>query len=132
MTPAQIAAQIARFGNAQERDEACEILTHAGPVVVPALIAALNQPAAQFQIRTWAAKTLGCVGATATAAVPHLVALLNSDAHAGVRTHAAIALGKLGPLSLERASAHEALTTASHDPDATLCRKARAALEFFD
>ena len=131
MTPKEIAAQISRFANAQERDDAYEILARTGAEVVPALIAALTQPAAQFQTQAWAAKTLGSIGAPAVAAVPYLIAVLKSNAHNGIRQHAAIALGKLGPLSPEQEAARGALETATHDGDGTICRKADAALQMF-
>ena len=132
MTPAEIAQQIARFGNAQERDDACGILANAGGEVVQPLIAALDQPAAQFQTSAWAAKTLGCVGASACASVPSLTAALGSDAHDGIRQHAAIALGKLGPSSQHREAAKAALLAAAGDPNPTIRRKVAAALELFE
>jgi HEAT repeat protein len=132
VTPAEIAQQIARFGNAQERDDACGILANAGGEVVQPLIEALDQPAAQFQTRAWAAKTLGSVGAAASASVPHLVAALGSDAHDGIRKHAAIALGKLGPSSEHREEAMAALLEAAGDPNPTIRRKVAAALELFE
>jgi HEAT repeat protein len=132
MTADEIAAQIARFGNAQERDDACDLLAAEGAGAVPALVAALDQPADQFQTRAWAAKTLGRIGVAATGAVPNLAAALDSDAHDGIRQHAAIALGSLGPTSPHRNAARAALAGAAGDANRTIRRKVAAALELFD
>jgi HEAT repeat protein len=74
----------------------------------------------------WAVTLIGRGGNIASAAVPDLIRVLESDADLPVRERAAWALGEIGPAA--QASA-PALRTAASSTDARLCRLAAKALE---
>ncbi|MBY0526554.1 MAG: hypothetical protein K2R98_24375 [Gemmataceae bacterium] len=135
MNAQQIAAAIAQFTNAQEREAAClNLAANGGAEAVAPLIARLNEaaPAAEFQRQAYAAYSLGLMGTVAVAAVPPMTALLaRNQIHDGTRQHIVRALGSIAPGTVQADLGLDALRSQTTHPSHTVRRKAAEAIEQF-
>jgi len=113
----------------REKTEATVIgaLARIGPAAAPAVPRLVETLHSDDVDRRWrAARTLGRIGEPARSATPDLIAALSDDVDAGVRRHAARALGRVaatdgpGPAALQRATG---------DRNAQVRNEARRALE---
>lgn len=114
--PITVAEAIARLdeGNHEAKLGAITFLHGVGEeaaAAVPSLIDNLTNDRQPWQVSASAARLLGAIGPRAGEAVPHLVAVLHSDAIVHVREAAAEALGAIG----DRSAVPDLISTLHND-----------------
>ncbi len=109
----EVAAQLAKFGDSNQREATIKSLKKLGKPAATVLVDIVEEPKARLKIRLAAIAALGEMGADAETAVPALAKLLR-DRHRELRLKAVDALSSLGPSA--KAAVPE-LTAALKDPD---------------